>query len=87
MIKFILPFRTKIGAMLVKKGLDNEATAFSRECLDLEKKVNKHTTDRCFMSFLAGVVISMAIFGGLFYYMYNENSHGLTLIENAIRSK
>ena len=85
MIRFILPYRTRIGALL--KDHDEARTIFNSETTTLEKKVNKHTTDRCFMSFLAGVVISMAIFGGLFYYMYNENSHGLTLIENAIRSK
>jgi len=84
MIRFVLPYRTKIGALL--KDHDKARTMFNSETITLEKQVNKHTSDKCFMAFLVGVVISMSIFGGLFYYMYNENSHGLTLIENAIRS-
>ena len=85
MIRFILPYRTRIGALL--KDHDEARTIFNSETTTLEKQVNKHTSDKCFMAFLVGVVISMSIFGGLFYYMYEDKNHGLTLIENAIRSK
>jgi hypothetical protein len=84
-MKYILEYRLKVSAML--KDHDAARTAFNSETLFLEENINKKCSDKSFVSFIVGSILTTMIFSGIFYYIkkHDTNNNILDTIEKTIK--
>ena len=77
-------YRLRISAML--KNHDDARTAFNRETINMQKKIDRKCSDKCFLSFLTGAILTTIICSSVFYYVKkNSDNNILYTIEKAIK--
>ena len=68
----ILKYLTRTATLL--KDHDEIRTAFERETKNLDIWIEEQISQRCFISFIAGIVITTIIFAGVFIII-NKSSN------------
>jgi len=85
-MKHILEYRLRISSML--KDHDEARTAFNKETLFIEEEVNRQCSNKSFVSFLVGAILTTLVCSGVFYYIKkNSVNNILYTIEQAIKGK
>jgi len=79
----ILKYRAEVGSLI--RDHDEARTLFNAKTIDMEDKIKKHISNKCFYVILATAVVISMLYGGIFYYMQDKNrANILTTIERAI---
>jgi len=85
MLKYILPFKARVGALLGDN--DKARTAFNVESIKLEENINKHVWNRVFYAMLFSAFVTSVIMASCIYIVQKANaSDFMSQIETAIKA-